>query len=246
MNTPKKENKKGLRKRIVRTDVPVLVYIAVIIAMASLWAIGLQYELAQEFFIELFGVAFTLFIIDVLLVRTRTKRWKVVQEDVDYLIARGISRLRDGLSFRAFNFDPDVESQVTIREQQAQFLLELEDIEIVQIESKLYDSELFTAASYAYFNERAQDVWEVVNMKYSEYLSPELISKLINLHTYLKDTCSYINQYRKSERFVEDKDYYQQQAKSGISHSIKNVIHLINDLKKEGYSEPARLEILPI
>ncbi|TVR83414.1 MAG: hypothetical protein EA412_00915 [Chitinophagaceae bacterium] len=234
-----------LRKRIdkkifTKTDVPIVVYLAVIIAMIVTWNIRQRFEIAGDFFVELFGVAFTLFIIDILLVSSKSKRWKIVQEDVDYLIARNINRLRDGLAIRAFNFQPDVNHSLTIREQQANFLTELESLEPKQLETRLYEAELFSTGSYAYFNERSDDLWDVINMKYAEFLPPILVSQLINLHTHLKDVCGHINQYRKSERFKEDQAYYQSAAIKGISYNLKQILHLVNILKKEGYSEPAR------
>lgn len=145
-------------------------------------------------------MAFTLFIIDVLLVRSKGKRWKIVQEDVNYLISRGVNRLRDGVSYRAFNFESTTDSLSDFRNQRAIFLTQLDALKTADLTDKLNEKILFTEESYDFFNERAADFWEIINMKYSEYLSPILVSQLINLHTSLKDLCAHINQYRKSEQ----------------------------------------------
>jgi len=114
--------KNNLRQKLsskifTRGDVPFIVYAVVIIAMIVLWRLNETYsELAGDFFVEMFGVAFTLFIIDVLLVKSKSKRWKIVHDDVDYLIARVVNRLRDGISYRALQFTPVVDSNVTILE----------------------------------------------------------------------------------------------------------------------------------
>lgn len=238
MNLREKISKRLFKK----TDVPVVVYLSVIIAMVVTWRVREKYEIAGEFFVELFGVAFTLFIIDILLVRTKTKRWKVVRDDIDYLIARGVNRLRDGLAIRAFLFDPNFEATLPVSEQRAKYLTELEQLSTEELPSFLNEADLFTADGYAFFKERASDFWDIINMKYSEFLSPVLVSQLINLHVHLKDVCAHIHQYRKSERNAEDALAFKRTAREGVSFSLKQVIALVNKLKEEGYSESARKE----
>lgn len=223
-------------------DAPLIVYFSVIIAMIILWRYKDAYDgLAGDFFIELFGIAFTIFIIDVLLVRSKVKRWKIVQEDIDYLISRGVNRLRDGVAYRAFNFESDSDDLFDLRRQRAEFLTNLETLSPTDLQEKLNEKDLFSDESYEFFNERATDVWDIVNMKYSEYLSPILVSQLINLHTSLKDLCAQINQYRKSERIKNKRDFYRKNAITGISYNLDQILKIVNMLKKEGYSESARI-----
>lgn len=244
MSALKKQGKFRTRisKRLLsKTDVPIIVYVVVLLAMLGLWELQKEhFDLAQDFFVELFGVAFTLFIIDVLLVRSKAKRWKIVHEDVDYLISRGINRLRDGLAIRAFNFTPDVDHSIPIIEQRKEFLYAIAKLDDESFQNKLHENELFSTSSYQYFNERASDVWDILNMKYSEYLSPVLVSELINLHINLKDLCAQIAQYRKSERFKEDQNFYKQNAKETIVFPLKNTVKLSNTLNELGYSQAAR------
>ena len=241
--------KNNLRQKLsskifTRGDVPFIVYAVVIIAMIVLWRLNETYsELAGDFFVEMFGVAFTLFIIDVLLVKSKSKRWKIVHDDVDYLIARVVNRLRDGISYRAFQFTPVIDSNISIIDQRALFLKDMEEKSNQELRSLLFEKELFSQETYAYLNERANDVWEIINMKYSEYLSPVLVSQLINLHGCLKDLAGHNVQYRKSERYKNDAQFYQQQAIEEISFTLQHCIMLLNQLKDQGFSEPARRKI---
>lgn len=228
-----------LEKRIFsKTDIPIMVYLAVFLAIGMCWAFRAYNDLFVDFMIELLGAAFTLFIIDVLLVRSKNKRWKIVQDDIDYLISRGINRLRDGLATRVFQFQPDVNLDVFI--QRREFLESLEHLTAASLHEKFNELELFSSETYAYFNERADDLWSILNMKYSEYLPPVLVSQLITLHVSLKDLGAHIRQFRKADRFLDDKEYYQSKARAGMADSLSAVLILVNTLQREGYSEPAR------
>lgn len=234
--------KKLSSKIFTINEAPIIVYTAVVLALVITWLLRSIFDLAEDFFVELLGAAFTLFIIDVLLVRSKSKRWKVVQDDLDYLIARNINRLRDGLSIRAFNFNPDIEDLDDLRIQRTDYLKKIEKITPSELMAEVNEKELFTSISYQYFKEKAEDIWSILNMKYSEYLSPVLVSQLINLHIHLNDVCGHINQYRKSERFLEDKEFYRKNGLEGIVFNLKEITLLVNILKEEGYSEPARME----
>ena len=245
----RKEKRKALtlresisKKIFTIGDAPLIVYLSVLLAMIVLWRYRDSFDgLAGEFFIELFGVAFTIFIIDVLLVRSKVKRWKIVREDIDYLISRGINRLRDGISYRAFSFNSNSDNLKELRKERSDFLNQLASLDSIELRDKINEDELFSEDTYEFFNERARDIWDIINMKYSEYISPILVSQLINLHTNLKDICSQINQYRKSEKIKNKKDFYRIHAINGISFHLDEVLTAVNKLKEEGYSEPARI-----
>jgi len=123
------------------------------------------------------------------------------------------------------------------------FLKDIEEKSNQELRSLLFEKELFSQETYAYLNERADDVWEIINMKYSEYLSPVLVSQLINLHACLKDLAGHNVQYRKSERYKNDALFYKQQAIEEISFTLQSCILLLNQLKDQGFSEPARRNI---
>jgi hypothetical protein len=240
--------RKKLDNRLIKaSDTPLIIYLTVFISM--LLALGIRRyheDLSLNLFSEIIGAAFTLFVIDVLLVKSKTKRWLIVQDQVDYLIARTINRLRDGMSTRAFAFQPLLSSNATedetlqeIREQRDIFLHELSELSNEQLAGRL-SNELFSQDNYQYFNEKADEVWNVLNMKYSEYLAPPLVSLLMELHTNLKDVCAHIRLYKKSERFPKEKEYYRSSGLKGAAHNFKEVIRIAIRLKEEGYSEAAR------
>ena len=229
------------------SDTPLTIYITVAVALVLAFSIKTYHEdLSLNLFSELIGAAFTLFVIDVLLVKTKTKRWRVVQKHIDYLIARTVNRLRDGLSTRAFSFNPlfksggaEEDKSQQIRAQREMFLNELAALSPKELAGRL-NTELFSQENYAYFNEKAEDIWSLLNMKYSEYLAPQLVSLLIELHTNLKDVCSQIRIYKKGERFPAEETYYQAAGRKGTARHLKEIIRIVNELKKEGYSETAR------
>ncbi len=244
-NKPSRAKVLSFRERLNRrlftsSEIPIVVYAAVVLAFMACYWFAQRNELAADFLPEIFGAAFTLFIIDILLVRSKQKRWKVVRDDIDYLIARNVNRLRDGLSIRAFGFVPDVDGSSELHEQRRKFLSELESLSVEELPSRFAEQELFSNDIYAYFNERADGFWDILNMKYSEYLSPKLVSELIALHVALKDAGSHIRQYRKAERFVQDKEFYQSRARQDMAVTLSEVIGLLNTLYEQGYSDSAR------
>jgi hypothetical protein len=237
---------------IGRTEIPLAVYAVIFITMIVLWIIQeVHPDLTLGLLTELMGAAFTLFIIDTLLVRSKTRRWKLVQQHVDYLIARNTNRLRDGIAVRALGFNPEIQSNkpeseqlAAIREQRAALLHESEQLDAKALVSRLSETSLFTDSTYAYLEERADDLWDVLNMKYSEYMAPELVSSLMQLHTHIKDVGSHVRQYARAERFPEDAGYYRQVGRIGVAVSLSEVIFIVNRLKRLGYSEPAALATL--
>ncbi len=246
MSKPAHARKRTLREKITapfftKGDLPIMVYLTVFGTMALLWYMRERYDgLPLDFMIELFGVAFTLFIIDIMLVRSKNKRWKVVRDDVNYLIARGVHRLRDGLATRFFGFNPETDGSVSLTDQRTAFFADLGNRNEEEIATLLREQEAFSNESYAYLNERAADIWSVLNMKYAEYFPPELVSQLISLHICLKDAGGHIRQYRKSERFVEKKEFYRTAAITGLCDTLGKAVRLLNALKDAGFSEPVR------
>lgn len=239
----KKDNnlRKALANKIfTNSDVPVIVYGSVILAMIVLWFLQDQYELAGDFFIELFGVAFTLFIIDILLVRSKSKRWKIVHDDVDYLISRLIDRMREGIAYRCFKFIPDLEESQDVDLQRTNFLESQLKEELSELSKAINKEEFFTLDTYQYLNERANDVWEIINMKYAEFLSPVLVSELIHLHACLKDMAICNVQYRKSDRYGKNDVFYKQKALEDLSRSTSACIGKLVMLHQQGFSENIR------
>ena len=235
------------KKLIKESETPLIIYLTVLVGVVvSLYIKQFHADLSLNLLSEIIGAAFTLFVIDVLLVKSKTKRWLVVQKHVDYLIARNVNRLRDGLSTRVFSFQPllpaDMSEEATlqeIRKQRTSLLKELSLLDVHGLSGRI-NRDLFSEENYEYLNEKADDVWDVLNMKYSEYLAPQLVLLLITLHSNLKDVCAHIRFYKKSERFPKEKDYYQSSGLKGAAINLKEIIRIVNELKEEGYSETAR------
>ena len=235
------------KKLIKESETPLIIYLAVFIGIILSLVLKQYHEdLSLNLFSEIIGAAFTLFVIDVLLVKSKTRRWLVVQKHVDYLIARTVNRIRDGLSTRVFSFHPVLTQEISeettlqeIREQRTSLLKELSMLDVHELSGRI-NRDLFSEENYEYFNEKADDVWDVLNMKYSEYLAPQLVLLLITLHSNLKDVCAHIRFYKKSERFPKEKGHYQSSGIKGAATNLKEIIRIVNELKAEGYSDTAR------
>jgi hypothetical protein len=245
MTTLKDQAKK---KNASKSETPVVIYIAVgigaVIAFVIRW---FDKDFSLNILSEIIGAAFTLLVIDVLLVKSKTKRWLIVQAHIDYLIGRTVNRIRDGIATRIFSFKPELglrmrEDQAleSIRFQREKLLNDLSLRSPEKIAEKI-DPGFFNEESYDYFDEKAEDIWKLVNMKYAEYLAPELVSLLIDLHTNMVDLCAQIRAYAKSERFPDEKEYYQTTALIGSARNLKEIIRIVIRLKEEGYSEVARI-----
>ena len=248
--TPKTTKKPNWYSRIIsQTEIPITVYVAIFTTMTLLWVFQeLHEDVTLGLFTELLGAAFTLFIVDTLLVRSKAKRWKIVRTHVDYLIARNVNRLRDGISVRILGFNPEMEGGRNesaqfedIRLQRARLLSNVETLKASDLNQLMKPETLFTEDTYAYLNEKAGDIWDILNMKYSEYLDPNLVSDLIRLHTLMKDLCGHIRQYLKGERFKDKAAYFQKIGGMGAGVSLREIVIILNDLKENGYSEAAML-----
>jgi len=252
----KKEEGTNLRRKITKrlreTEIPILVYAVVFLTMFMLWRYQSYDDLAMDFFVELGGAAFTLFIIDVLLVRSKTKRWKVVRDDMNYLIARNVNRIRDGVASRVFAFEADIPGELSptdyaleVRKQRTAFLHDISDDTPEDILPRLKEEVLFSDGGYEYFNEKASEIWDVLNIKYSDYFHPNLVSSLILLNVNLRDLCSHIRQYQKARRFPSSGEAFKAIGRQGAAVSLLKIIDGLNYLKKEGYSETAALTLDP-
>ncbi|MCH8559071.1 MAG: hypothetical protein LAT84_14720 [Balneolia bacterium] len=247
----KKTIREKISSRIMQSDMPIIVYAVMFLTMFLLWRYQEHGELAMEFFVELGGAAFTLFIIDFLLVRSKTKRFKVVRDELNYLIARNVNRIRDGVASRIFNFNPEVDASLQgeahveeTRRQRTEFLNTIAGQQPDAVIAQIQEAELFTDQSYDYFNEKAGEIWDILNIKYSDYFHPELASHLINLNINLRDLCGHIRQYQKSRRFPNQAETYKNIGRMGASVSIIRIITALNYLKEEGYSDTAALSLV--
>lgn len=246
-----KNLRQKISSRILASDIPFVVYAVVFLTMLGLWRYEGHYEeLALDFFVELAGAAFTLFIIDVLLVRSKTRRFKIVREELNYLIARNVNRIRDGVASRILQFNPEVETSIQgeahVREvsrQRSEFLNLVQTSGTAEIISRIDETELFSDVGYEYFNEKAGEIWDILNLKYSDYFHPEMASQLISLNVNLRDLCGHIRQYQKSRRYPQQAETYRDIGRMGAAVSIVRIIVILNFLKDQGYSDTAALTL---
>ncbi|HEX8548794.1 MAG TPA: hypothetical protein VF691_17650 [Cytophagaceae bacterium] len=127
-----------------------------------------------------------------------------------------------------------------IRKQREKFLNELSSKSAERL-SEMVNHSFFTEESYDYFDEKAEDIWKLVNMKYAEYLAPLLVSLLIELHTNLVDVCAHIRLYNKADKFIDEKEYYHKTGLLGVARNMKEIVRVVIKLKEEGYSDTARI-----
>jgi len=244
--------KRPLRQRTRKkwwrvSGTPLIVYLTVILGIvAALMIAPYHDELSLNLVSEIIGAAFIIFVIDVLLVRSKTGQWRVVQEQCEYQIARNVSRIRDGLTFRAFGFRPviekggkNIDQQSNVRAQRDQRLEQLRQMPVDALAAEI-KSNLFSQSNYEYFNEKADEIWNLLNMKHAEFLAPELVAMLMDLHSGLKDICAHIRIFNRAEHFPEERDYYERTGIHGAAHTLSDLVDVLVELKEEGYSEPAR------
>lgn len=252
MKTKKTPLRVRLEKKLIsQTDTPFIIFIILFAAIYGATLIARYDEdLSQNLVSELIGATFIILVVNILLVRSKNKRWKMVNNKVDYMIARSIYRLRDGIASRGFRFSPNLadkmnaeESIQEMRAQREQFLQELEVIDIEALGEKL-NKEFFTEENLQYFTGKSRDVWEIVNMKYSEYLAPDLIQLLMNLNIELNDLCAHIRIHLKRSSKELNLKTYKSIGRNGALTNLHNIIAITAELKEEGYSQLADVKVL--
>ena len=174
-------------------------------------------------------------------------KWKIVKDEIDYLISRNVNRLRENVLSRLFDFDPDVEKNVwevddmekRIREQREEKLENLytlsSQVLLDALEKGFSDKE-----NIVYFEERTVEIWQYLDMRHSEYLSPDVVHCLIDLYVNIKDLCAHMRIYNRGTWFLRKNKYYIEIASEWIAFNIKNILDLLIKLKKHWYSEIAK------
>ncbi len=242
-------------------DQPLTVYIILILAFAGsafLWLFGEGF--AQDIMVELIGAVMFLFIVDQLLLRSRRKRWNVVRDEVEHILSRSLSILRDELLLELFAFQanpaadrrprPEVRSEKAFEEEGKE---ELEKVEEKIIEQK-YDylreilqwdddrllktvEENFLDEDYhEYFLDQAEDLWRVLNTRYSEHLSADVVDELLKLNLYLRDLHSAIRTYQKAAIYPDRSELYRRRGGRNICYNLREVIRSLQRLKGMGYA----------
>lgn len=206
---------------------------------------------SRDFWLNLLSEAiwtvFTVVLLDNLINHSNKIKWKIVKDEIDYLISRNINRLRENVLSRLFDFDPDLEDESKdtdtiekiIRQQRDKKLQELTKID-PQLLLKSLDKKFSDKENIIYFDERSAEIWQYLDMRHSEYLSPDVVHCLIDLYVNIKDLCSHMRIYNRWKLFFRKNTYYIEIATEWIVFNTKNIIALLIKLKKYWYSEPAK------
>lgn len=224
-------------------DRPWMLYIIIVLAFV---ATGLLWRTHEDFSIditiELLGAVITIVIIDELLVKSKRKRWNLVKNEVEYILARTINILRDDVLRNVFSFEPRVSGvqdperiESLIREQKdARFqeLLSMPSEELLTILERGY-----LAKSYdGYFHHQAEDLWRILNTRYSEHLEPEVVDELLKLDLHMRDIHNNILLYNRTGEDASTRDHYRRRAGREMVFNTRNMIRSLVTLKKMGYS----------
>lgn len=225
-----------------------LVYLTVFLFVLGSFLIRI---LSSNFWLNLLSeaiwTAFTVLLLDTMIHRSDRLKWKIVKDEVDYLISRNVNRLRENVLSRLFDFDPDLEKNVgdvddiehRIREQREEKLEELYAVPpqalLASLEKGFSDKE-----NIVYFEERAIEMWQYLDMRHSQYLSPDVVHSLIDLYVNIKDLCAHMRIYNRWKWFLTKKDYYIEIASEWIAFNTRNILSVLIKLKKHWYSEIAK------
>lgn len=198
---------------------------------------------------EAIWTVFTVILIDYIINNSNRTKWKIVKDEIDYLISRNINRLRENILSRIFDFNPNFENdkldidnlEKQIRNQRELKLEELYKI-TPQILLKALSKRFSDKDNIVYFEERSFEIWQYLDMRHSEYLSPDVVHCLIDLYVNLKDFCAHMRIYNRWKLFLRKNKYYTEIATEWIIFNLKNIINLLIKLKKYWYSEIAKRE----
>lgn len=206
-------------------------------------------DLWLNLFAEAIWTIFTVIVIDKLINHSKRTKRKIVKDEMDYLISRNINRLRENILSRIFDFNPDVENdkldvdnlEKQIRNQREEKLEELYEIK-PQLLLKSLAKQISDKDNIIYFEERSFEIWQYLDMRHSEYLSPDVVHCLIDLYVNIKDLCAHMRIYNRWKLFLRKNKYYTEIATEWIIFNLRNVIGILIKLKKHWYSEPAKRE----
>ena len=222
-------------------DRPWILYAIIILAFSGaglLWRIHEGFSI--DITIELLGAIFTIVIIDELLVKDKRKRWAVVKNEIEYILARNINVIRDDVLRTMFSFKPDIKNmgdldsiEDNIREQknrEFQRILAMKDGEIMGVLKEGYLKRKYDG----YYEVEAEGLWRILNTRYSEHLEPEVVDELLKLHLHMRDLHNNIKLYNRGKE--ENRDYYIKKGIREIVYNTRSMIKSLIKLKSMGYS----------
>lgn len=222
---------------------PLMVYVILFLAIiGSSYLITRSEGFFEDIMVELIGAVFFILIIDQLLLRSQRKRWRIVKNEIEYILSRTLNILRDDILINMFSYKPvlaldsgDLEAwDASVRQHKTETLEK-----ILQLDT----DGLFHAIREDYllgdyediFQEKAEDLWRILNAKHIEHLAPEEVKLFLALHLHLRDLHTGIRTYQKSSQENDKRDYYRKKGKRGIVHNTRQIIGHLIELRKLGY-----------
>ncbi len=223
-------------------DRPWALYVIIILAFIAAGTLWRTHEdFSTDITIELLGSVITILIIDQLLLKSERKRWNLVKNEVEYILARTINILRDEVLRNMFQFRPKIDPEKdlryiddTIREQKDTRFNELINMPKAEMLEILENG--FVKRYDDHFQEQAEGLWRIMNTKYSDHLEPEVVDELLKLHLYLNDLHNSIRMYKRGDDDVKRMKYYRQRGGNDMVQNTKKMIERLVSLKKMGYS----------
>ncbi len=209
------------------------------VATGLLWRIHEGFSI--DITIELLGAIITIVIIDEMLVKSKRKRWNLVKEEIEYILARSINVLRDEVLRNMFSFKPDIHGKMDMdsveddirkqKDDKFKEILSMHPEDMLDILEEAYLSQDYDG----YFHEQAEDLWRILNTRYSEHLEPEVVDELLKLHLHMRDLHNNIKMYNRGGQ-NKRRAYYQRKGGKEIVYNARNMIRSLIKLKGMGYS----------
>ncbi|MFT4250425.1 MAG: hypothetical protein ACMXYD_03625 [Candidatus Woesearchaeota archaeon] len=227
-----------------QSDMPLIGYLTLLVAIVAAFVLGRWYpDLSYDLLIELGAATLIILLLGVVLTRANRKRWSAVKQQTEYLIARLVHRVRQGVASRAFGFSPSIDVSASFEENEQSTRLQRRELLERLVATSDVSSEIVSSlwSEEEYFRSRATDVWELLNMKNGGYLSADIVSLLTDLYVYLEDLQAHIRTYAiKSSK--KKQEYYQRKALVGAEFCLQEILRITATLRDMGYSEPPRYE----
>lgn len=235
MSKPHKK-KKSIFNVFKHTNIPLSIYIVLLTSMAFFWwAQKYIPDLSLNIFSELFGTAFTVFIIDIISNQNKEKKFINVKENINDLITRELYIILDGVSFKVLNIKFEIPENdnilnqiVETRAKKHQALFSLTENDFMKLQPYINEEIVNHKDIINYLKNRSDSIWKLINFQYSEFYPPEIVEGLTNVYSSLINLRQAIRQFQKESSIDQRNNYYNESGKYMIS---KQTYLLIENIK---------------
>ena len=205
----------------------------------------------ENIMIELIGAVFFIMIIDQLLLKSQRKRWRVVKNEIEYILSRTLNILRDDILANMFAYHPefsiaggDLETwEGAIRKQKTKLLEDILQMDADEMIGAIKQSYLLEEYDNL-FQEKAEDLWRILNAKYIEHLAPYEVKLFLALHLHLRDLHAGIKTFQKGYQESDKREYYRKKGQRSIVHNTRQIVGHLIELRSLGY-QPQSLFVDP-